>query len=214
MISETQAATNPCFASSWTDPLVILTFAYVICTLALWWTTRRAANAAKESADAAKESADATKETAEESKRSADLLAELNRPYMGVHHVEFTTGAQGQNHPDVWQITWAIRNFGTLPAQGVKAEVQLLVGETPQFTWSGPLAAEVFPLSDPVSTVTNFEFRGALRAAAMNGTFVPMIRIRIEYAASGGQRYNHRADWKFNRGYGTFSVVNSETKSL
>lgn len=198
-------ATQDC-ASSWHNPQTIFTgviaaatLVYVGCTILLWRATRDAAQAATVSADAAR--------------KSADFLAALNRPYMGVHRVAFTSGPSSQNGP-VWQISWEIKNFGTLPALGVEGKVELLIGDTIQFAELGPKSAEVFPQSEPVPTVMIYKLEEPYRRPVIHGDDPLTVRVHISYRASDGQRYTHRADAKFNAGFGTFSVVDSDTKAL
>lgn len=88
------------------------------------------------------------------------------------------------------------------------------MNETVLFAWAGLRSAEVFPQSEPVSTVTNFELKGPRRGEVMSGAVTLIVRIHIAFRASDGQRYNRRADAQFNVGYGTFSVINSDTGTL
>lgn len=73
----------------WKDPTVLLTgvvavatVGFVVCTVALWLSTRRAANAATMAAEAAKKSAEATIEAAAAARKLADLLSAQHRPYV------------------------------------------------------------------------------------------------------------------------------------
>jgi hypothetical protein len=203
----------------WADPLTVLTgviaaatVAYVLCTVFLWLATKKAAEAATVSADAAKKSADATSAAAGESKKSAELLAALNRPYMGVHRVAFPNPA-GQNEL-IWGISSEIRNFGTLPALAVEARVEFVLNETVLYAAAGPFSAEIFPQSEPVLIDASFPFTGPRRDEVLIGAVMLVARIQILYAASNGQRYKHRANAQFKRGYPVFSVIDSETTML
>jgi hypothetical protein len=190
--------------------IAVATVFYVVCTILLWLSTRKAANAAAASAEAATRSADATTLAADASKTSADLLTDLHRPYMGVHQIALIGGANYQNQP-LWQISWEIRNFGTLPALAVDAKLDFVVGATVLFTSVATSAAEVFPASDPVTTIVSFPFEGPRRDEVLNGMMFLIARITITYATSSGERYQHCADAHYNRGRGTFTVVKSQT---
>jgi len=195
-----------------TAVIAAATVAYVVCTVFLWRATKIAADAATESAGAAKDTAEATKQTAEQNKETAELLAALNRPYMGVSHVAFKSGPDGQNYPS-WQIMWDIENFGNLPALAVDASAEFLLSETQIHAAKGPNSAEVFPQSPPIQTISTFEVAPA-RRGAVNDSVAFIVRIYIKYASSDGHRYDHQADLKLNPGYGTFSVVKSQTTTL
>lgn len=160
MLTNAQILVEP--IKFFTGVSAVATVAYVVCTILLWLSTRKAANAAMMSAKAAKESAEATTvaadagkksadaavEAAEASKKSTDLLAELNRPYMGVSHVKLEPDANAQNRP-YWDISWAVENFGTLPALAVKARIEFLVadekGESLLFRGSALSPPKYFP---------------------------------------------------------------------
>jgi hypothetical protein len=182
-----------------TAVIAVATVAYVVCTILLWSETKKAAKAAKDAAG--------------ESKRSTDLLAALNRPYMGVHQVTLASSAVTQNDP-IWRITWAIRNFGTLPALAVESKAEFIVGATVEFAVAGSFSAEVFPKSDPASVDGAWEFKGPRRDEVRSGLAPLIVRIHITYGASNGQRYKHRADAQWNRGSESFTVRESETQII
>jgi hypothetical protein len=213
----------------------IAAVAYVFCTILLWVSTRKAANAAMISAEAAKKSAEATTaaadagrksadaavEAAEASKKSTDLLAEMNRPYMGVSSVELKPDANAQNGTR-WDIAWSIENFGTLPALAVEARLELLAedkstgAETPLFEALGPLAAEVFPKLKPIEnrTVLPWDDFKVVREAVLNGSAYLIANIAIAYSTSRDTRYLHEAEAQFSRGRGTFEIYKSTTKKI
>jgi hypothetical protein len=193
------------YQSGWNDPLIILTgiiaiatIAYVVCTIFLWIATKRAAEASVTAAN--------------EGRKSTDLLAALNRPYMGVHRVAFPNPA-GQNEI-MWGISSEIKNFGTLPALAVEASVEFVLNETILYASAGPFSAEIFPQSEPVVIDATFQFEGSRRDEVLSGAVALVARIHIVYAASNGQRYKHRANAQFERGYPTFSVIDSVTTAL
>jgi hypothetical protein len=195
--------------------------AAIICgyTVKLTWLTERyakaaddAAKAASISAEAATKSLEAAEKAAIENKRSTDLIATLNRPYMGVHRVAFPNPA-GQNEM-AWGISSEIRNFGTLPALSVDARVEFVLNETVLYAAAGPFAAEIFPQSEPVTIDAHFQFTGPRRDEVLSGAVDLTARIQILYAASNGQRYKHRANALFRRGYPVFSVIDSETTQV
>jgi hypothetical protein len=211
----------------------IAAVAYVLCTVLLWVSTRRAADAAMMSAEAAKASAEATTvaaeagrksadaavEAAEASKKSTDLLAELNRPYMGISFIGLRPDANAQNNP-YWDIAWAIENFGTLPALAVKAKIDLLAeddkSETLLMGGIGPISAEVFPKSNPIETRTVLSWKefSRERDLVLSGKNSLTAKMTIHYMTTGGTKFIHEAHAEFRRGYGTFSVYSSTTQKL
>ena len=201
----------------------------MFCTVLLWVSTRKAANAATLSAKAAKESAEATTvaadagkksadaavEAAEASKKSTDLLAELNRPYMGVSYVELRPDANAQNR-DSWDIAWAIENFGALPALSVNATIELLLDQQPLSSEIGPISAEVFPKSKPIETTTVLQWgvSNPGKDAVLRGEKFLIVKISVDYRASSGTRYSHEAHAQFLGGRGKFSVLKSTTRTV
>jgi hypothetical protein len=96
----------------------------------------------------------------------------------------------------------------------VDAKLEFLINVTVLFASAGPSSAEIFPESEPVPIVASFAFTGQRRDEVANGGVTLIARTHIAYTASNGQHYSHRADAQYNRGYGTFSVINSETNIL
>jgi len=174
-------------------------------------------NVAQSQAEATKKSADAAIEAAEAAKKSAEIAAALHRPFMGLDYVRLRPDPTTQNRP-VWSIEWRIKNFGTLPANQVEANVEMRLDENILLTDSGVKSAEVFPQSDPLTEVTNYVWDGtdgvANRTAVTGGQKLFVVRVRISYAGPDGRQHTHTADAQFNRGYGTFSIIESKTEPI
>lgn len=163
--------------------------------------------------EAAMRFADAANEAAQGAKKSAEIAAALHRPFMGVTSVALRPDPNSQNST-VWSIAWSIRNFGSLPAGNVDAKVEMLLEDKGLLlSEEGPRRAEVFPQSEPLTTVTVLKWEGQDRNSVMGGVNVFVVRVLIDYLGSDGRQYKHSADARFNRGYGTFSVVESHTES-
>jgi len=67
-------------------------------------------------ADATKKSADAAAVAAEAMKKSAEIATALNRPFIGVPSIKL----EGGRGTRLWHISFALKNYGTLPALDVK----------------------------------------------------------------------------------------------
>jgi hypothetical protein len=172
---------------------------------------------ARTQAEAAKKSADAATEAALAAKKSAEAAVALHRPYMGLDHVKLSPDPNTQNRP-VWSIEWSIKNFGTLPASQVESSVEMRLDEKVLLTDGGAKGAEVFPQSDPLTKILNYPWEGtdgiANRSAVMAGQKLLIVRVHVLYASPDGQRHKHIAEAWFNRGYGTFSIIESKTETI
>lgn len=172
---------------------------------------------AQSQTEATKKSADAATEAALAAKQSAEIAAALHRPFMGLDHVKLSPDPNTQNRP-VWSIEWSIKNFGTLPASQVEAGVEMRLDEKLLLTDSGAKSAEVFPQADPLTKITNYEWEGTdgivNRSAVMGGQKLLIVRVYVLYAGPDGRRHKHFAEARFNRGYGTFSIIESKTQTI
>lgn len=194
-MSQLQAVTV--LSASWRDPTTILTaviatatVAYVVCTIALWKSTKRAAEAAMVSAKAAK--------------KSADIVAELHRPFVGLLHVALSRGWGDR----VWLIALTLRNFGSLPALKVKADMEFSTDGQPRMTVTNPSSAEIFPLADHVS-VCQFDMGDPDKEPVHNGSKSLDIRVTITYEGLSGPTARHVAS--VHGRAGQFSITESRT---
>jgi hypothetical protein len=172
---------------------------------------------AQSQAAATKKSADAATEAAEAAKKSTELAVALHRPYMGLDHVRLKPDANSQNSA-LWFIEWGIRNFGSLAANQVGASAELHLDENILMTDSGPKGAEVFPQSVPLTKITKYVWEetggDANRRAVMTGQKSFVVRVRVEYSGPDGRQHKQTADAQFNRGFGTFSIIESRTETI
>jgi hypothetical protein len=175
-----------------TGIIAAATVAYVIVNVFLWRATKRSADAAKVSADAAK--------------KSADISAALQRPYLGVSLLQ----RRNDYKEDMWTIRCCVKNYGTLPAAGVKTLV--VVHRQEGSYGEGPLysGCEILPQA---------ELEGFLQIrvdadtrAMLSKTDWPMIAsVEIKYLAPGGARYTHNAKFAYDRATLNFRPETSET---
>ncbi len=172
---------------------------------------------AQSQAEATKKSADAAIEAALAAKQSAEIAAALHRPFMGLAHVKLDPDPNTQNRT-VWSIEWSIKNFGTLPASNVEAGVEMRLDDNLLFTDGGAKSAEVFPQSDPLTKISNYSWEGtdgiANRSAVLGGQKLLAVRVHVLYGGPNGHQHKHIAEARFNRGYGTFSIIESKTDTI
>jgi hypothetical protein len=192
-----QVQTANILSASWSDPTTILTaviatatVAYVVCTIALWRSTNKAAQAAMVSAVAAK--------------KSADIVAELHRPFIGLSNVALSSGWGNR----VWFIAFTLRNYGSLPAVKVKADMEFSTDGQARLAVTNPSSAEIFPLADHVA-VCQFDMGDPDKAAVHNGSKPLDVKVGISYEWPSGRRIRHVA--KVQSRAGQFSVTESET---
>lgn len=204
----------------WKDPTVLLTgviavatVGFVVCTVALWLSTRRAANAATIAAEAAKKSAEATIEAAAAARKSADLLSAQHRPYVGVLAVELVGGSNAENG-SIWLIAWTVKNFGTLPALNVGATLEFKLDRKTFRSESGPCSAEIFPQSSSERTLTDLKLDDADRIAVRNGDKALAVAVQINYGTTDGQQFAYTAEVRYKRGFGTFYTYESWTRAV
>lgn len=185
---------------AFTAIIAVATVWYVVVTTRLWKETQRSTDAATASADAAKVSADAAK-------KSADIDAGLHRPYLGVSALH----RQNDFNADTWAIWCCVKNYGTLPASGVRVTV-ILDREGRGSYGEGPLckSIEILPQAD---------FKGSLpisvnadtRSRLTSGDWAMIAHIRITYSATDGTLYAHNAEFVYDRTIQNFRVDESKT---
>jgi len=177
----------------------VATVIYVIFTIALWSSTKKAADAALISANAAKESAEAAT-------RSADIAAGVHRPFMGIAELRLKTD---RTHP-TWIIAWGVRNFGSLPAVQTHATLTVSVGPN-HWEHVGALSAEVLP-QGAIESLARVELFGAIHPSVLSGEWILVLNLRIAYASADGRKYVHSAEARYKNATGTFEVDNSQTE--
>jgi hypothetical protein len=136
---------------------------------------------------------------------------------MGLDHVKLSPDPNTQNRA-VWSTEWSIKNFGTLPASQVEASVEMRLDEKLLLIDGGAKGTEVFPQSDLLTKISNYLWEGtdgiANRSAVMGGQKLLIVRVHVLYAGPEGRQYKHTADAQFNRGNGTFSIIESKTETI
>ena len=182
-----------------TGIIAFATTVYALVSIALWRSTRAAANAAKASADAAKVSADAAK-------RSADIDAAVHRPYLGVSVLERNNDF-GQ---DMWAICCRVKNYGTLPAAEVKTLVVIhrqggSYGEGSLYS-----GCEILPQADLQGSL-QIRVDADTRAMLSRADWPMIANVEIKYLAPGGARYTHNAKFAYDRTTQNFRPETSET---
>jgi hypothetical protein len=180
-----------------TGVIAAATVVYVVLTKRLWEETKKSAEAAKVSADAAKLSAEAAK-------KSADIDAALHRPYLGVSVLT----RHNDYNQEMWAIRCCVKNYGTIPASGVRASV----------TFNGRLTGSGGPLCDgseilPQAEVERFiEIRADRKERDLLHAGEPMAaHVEVTYDAPVGTRYTHKAAFPYDKTTQNFRRDRSET---
>lgn len=189
--------------------IAVATVFYVIVTLVLWLSTRKAANAAMISAEAAKKSADATTEATIAAKRSADIAADLHRPVIGISRLYLRSDRSSRT----WVIALVLKNYGTLPAVNVSALVEFLLDTSPLWTVKELSSAEVAPHAD-YEAVNQLDLREKEHNILLEGNKFLVVRIRINYEAADRRRFEYAAEAQLKHITGVFQIVKSETRNL
>ena len=173
-----------------TGVIAAATVVYVILTKRLWEETKKSAEAAKLSAEAAK--------------KSADIDAALHRPYLGVSVLT----RHNDYNQEMWAIRCCVKNYGTIPASGVRASV----------TFNGRLTGSGGPLCDgseilPQAEVERFiEIRVDRKERDLLHAGEPMAaHVEVTYDAPVGTRYTHKAAFPYDKTTQNFRRDRSET---
>jgi len=190
-----------------TGVIALETLFYVVFTIALWKSTKKAADAAKASAEATKVAADAARMSAEAAKSSADITAQLNRPFVGLSHLSIESGWK---ESAAWRVVWAIKNFGTLPATHVDASMDWRTAPGFGGPISGPHSAELLPQAE-MSLLALFSI-GMNHKKVLDGQLTLEARIAVTYSSTDGRRYQHSADARWNHETAAFVILSSETQ--
>jgi hypothetical protein len=109
-----------------------------------------------------------------------------------------------------WVIAWTIRNFGTLPAIGVDASLELKAGinAAPE---QGPVSAEVFPQGE-VESVARFVISEIEHSRLVINDLILAVSVRISYAAADGRKFRYSAEAQFKFDTGAFIMLRSQTE--
>jgi hypothetical protein len=182
------------------------TIAYVVITQRLWIATKAAADAASLSAEAARKSADATTEAAGAATRTAEVTFNLHRPFVGVPSVILKHGWSTRT----WDVAVMIRNYGTLPATKVRADVEFLTDESPRATVTRPSSVEIFPQAE-YESLCRFDMGDPDQQAIHSESRRLSMKIRIAYEASDGRRFTHAVSVSYSGGI--FIIDKSETQN-
>jgi hypothetical protein len=197
----------------WREPSTVFggviaatTLAYVICTIALWRSTKRAANAAMISAEAAMKSADAAAEMAAAGKRSVDVMAGLHRPFMGISRLRIP-----DRNTRIWRIVLSIRNYGTLPAMNVGVFAEYYLNGLPLGSTTDSSSTEIFP-----GTEFDYLLEHTLNEQdyqlLMSGNEILIIRVRITYGGPDNRPFEYAAEVQCQDD--VFSIISSQTRSV
>jgi len=187
------------FMIVFTGIIAFATIGYVLVNIALWRTTRAAADAAKASADAAKVSADAAK-------KSADIDAAVHRPYLGVSALQ----RHNAFNQDMWAVRCCVKNYGTLPAAEVKTLV--VIHRQPGSYGEGLFCrgCEILPQAE-LECFLEIRVDADTRARLSRADWPMIANVEIKYLAPGGARYTHNAKFAFDRTTLDFRPETSET---
>src|SRR2546425_4366616 len=119
---------------------------------------------AQSQAEATKKSSDAATEAAEAAKKSAEIAAALHRPFMGLANVRLPGGSGTR----LWNIVFALKNYGTLPALNVGLAVNFFTDNTPRAAKTESASVQIFP-SDEFSSIVQFDLGDVDLAPVQNG---------------------------------------------
>jgi hypothetical protein len=183
-----------------TSVIAVSTVAYVWLTKRLWTETKRSAEAAMAAALAAK--------------KSAEVTADLHRPFMGLPQVTHKTGWG----TDSWEIVFVLKNYGTMPALKVGVVMEFFAGTSRFAEIIQPTSMQIFPSAEIESTV--WISPQSHRVPIQRGVEKLRINVRIPYQAENGRHFEHHAEASYAEGLpgglfshmpGRFVIDKSET---
>jgi len=160
---------------------------------------------AQSQAEATKKSADAATEAASAAKKSAEISASLNRPFMGLSNVALPGGAGTR----LWNIVFALKNYGTLPALNVGLAVSFFTDNTPRATKTESASVQIFP-ADEFSSIVQFDLGDVDLAPVQNGKMKLRMDVRIPYRSDDNRKFEFLAQVSYV--YGRFEIDRSETR--
>jgi hypothetical protein len=197
----------------WREPSIVFggviaaaTIAYVICAVALWRSTKRAANAAMTAAEAAMKSADAASGMAAASKQSVEVMAGLHRPLMGISRLRIP-----DRSTRTWRIVLSVRNYGTLPAVNVGIFTEYRLNRLALGSGIDSSSTEIFP-----GTEFDYLLEHTLNEPdyqrLMGGNEILTIGVRITYGGPDNRLFEYSANVECQDD--VFSIIASQTRSL
>jgi hypothetical protein len=160
---------------------------------------------ARKQVEAAVKSAEAGIEAALASKKSADILASLHRPFMGLKMVSLRAGGLGA---DLWVIAFVLRNFGTLPALDVGVTIEFFAANTSFAKIKEPTSVQIFPSYE---TETIIQQMIARRVEIQTGAEKLRIDFRMPFRAEDGRYFEYNAQVSYNHKLNAFDIEKSET---
>jgi len=160
---------------------------------------------AKIQAEATKKSADAATEAALAAKKSAEIAASLHRPFVGLANVTLPGGAGTR----LWNIVFALKNYGTLPALNVGLAVSFFTDNTPRATKTESASVQIFP-ADEFSSIVQFDLGDVDLAPVQNGKMKLRMDVRIPYRSDDNRKFEFLAQVSYV--YGRFEIDRSETR--
>jgi hypothetical protein len=154
-----------------------------------------------------RQQAQAAIETAAAAKKSADLTAALHRPYMGVSTVVLG-GAERY-----WNMTFVLRNFGTLSAFNTGFTVEYFVESALRGQHSEPTAVQVFP-SSTFNVDHQFD-SGIIDAGPLrSGERKLAMKVYIPYQTEDGRQFEYTAEMAHNHGRIEIDKSNTIEKNI
>jgi hypothetical protein len=141
--------------------------------------------------------------TANASQRSASVLADLHRPFIGLLRTSFG-GVPGTTER---RIEYLIKNYGTLPANGVKFSAEVFVDGALRWSHLGNASVEVFP-QDTSQIFVPFN-AGLDFGAILQNKKQLHAKISIFYAAGDSRRFEYTAEVSYPSS--GFEIMKSNT---
>lgn len=144
-------------------------------------------------------------EAALASKKSAEILAGLHRPFMGLLMVRLVGGGPGV---DEWIISFVLKNFGTLPALEVGTTIECFAGDTSFAKIVEAAANQAFPSTDTEIRVQRNILK---RVEIQNGTEKLWFKVAIPYRSEDGRYFEYTAQVSFRIEHRAFNIDSSDT---
>jgi hypothetical protein len=158
-------------------------------------------------AEANKKSADAAIEASLAAKKSAEIAADLHRPFIGLATVAIPGGTGAR----VWHFVFTIENYGTLPAQNVGVVVDFFIDNAPRGKKTESESVQIFPSAEFHSNV-ELDLGNVELVPVQNGTLKLSMDVLIRYQSADTRRFEYLAKVSYTRG--RLQIDKSETRSL
>ncbi len=159
---------------------------------------------AKSQAEATKKSADAAIEAALAAKKSAEIAAALHRPFVGLSGVTLKHGWDSR----LWDIAFALKNYGTLPAFNVGAMFDFFTDNDRRAQNSEPTSVQIFP-SQEFESIVRFDMGDPDKVAVHAETKKLKITVRIPYQGEDGRHFEYIAEVSY--AHHRFAIDKAET---